>query len=161
MIEEQAIVVKADDQFAWVETSSSGACGHCAARNGCGTASLQRWLNRHPNRLQVENNCAVNTGDQVIVGIPEHALLKGSFLIYMLPLLTLILSAMLGVWLHQLFGWWSRDALSIVFGFTGLIASFLFLRVYILKRTTRKDWRPVIVRLAPQYPFEKIVESRI
>jgi len=161
MIEEQATVVETSEQLAWIETSSSGACGHCSAKQGCGTATLQKWFNRHPNRLQVENACQASAGDQVIVGIPEHALLKGSFLIYMLPVLVLILGAMLGAWLFQLYGWWSRDALSIIFGLTGLFSSFLLLRAYISGRTAGKDWQPVMLRLAPQYPFESTVKSRI
>ena len=95
----------------------------------------------------------------VIIGIPEHALLKSSFLIYLLPLLGLILGAMVGVRVYDSTGWLGRDALSIIFGMTGLAAVFLFLRTCIPTRTGKKDWQPVILRLVPRYPFENIVES--
>ncbi len=147
MIEETGLIVDADEQYAWVEAASSNSCSHCSANQGCGTASLQKWFKRKPNRLRVVNNQNLKPGEQVIIGIPEQALVKGSFIIYMLPLLFLIGGAFVGSYLDQVLAWGHREAASIIFGLLGLVGSFSFLQKYYTRSSDRQaQYQPVILR---------------
>ena len=146
MIEETAYIIEADEQYAWVESSSSNSCSHCSANQGCGTASLQKWFKRKPNRLKVINPQHLQAGDQVVIGIPEHALLMGSFLIYILPLLALISGATIGVGINDFMDWGHRDGLSILFGVIALIASFSWLKRKFHQSADNSRYQPVILR---------------
>ncbi len=146
MLEETATIVKVDEQYAWVEASSSNSCSHCSAQQGCGTASLQKWFKRKPNRLQVLNNQHLQPGDQVVIGIPEHALVTGSFMIYIIPLLALIIGAIIGASVNDMMAWGHRDGISILFGVSTLLASFLWLKKRFHQSAKNSRYQPVILR---------------
>lgn len=147
MIEETAQVVRVDDEYAWVEASPAGSCSSCSARHGCGTASLQKWFRREPNRIRVENSQSVRTGEWVVIGIPEQALVGASFLVYMLPLLFFMAGAILGGFINGILGWAHRDAVSLVSGLIVFIASFNLLRRRFSTRPGRNvSYQPVILR---------------
>ncbi len=146
MIEETGTIVEADEQFAWVEASSSDSCSHCSARQGCGTASLQKWFKRKPNRLRVQNNQHVQPGDRVVIGIPERALVTGSFMIYIIPLISLIAGAIIGVSINDMMGWGYRDGVSILLGVSSLIVSLLWLRKSFHQSANNSRFQPMILR---------------
>jgi len=146
MLEEKGVIVKTEGDYLWVEAISDSGCGHCSARQGCGTASLQKWFNRKPNHLRLLNTSGYQTGDTVIIGIPDHALLKGSFAIYMLPLLALLIGALVGIVINDWLGWGSREPVSIISGFVSFAGSFIWLRRYTLKYAQKAEYLPVILR---------------
>lgn len=148
MLEEDALIVDQKDEFVWVEAMSKSSCNHCSARQGCGTASLQEWFNRSPNRLRITAKPGFSVGDRVVIGIPEQALVKGSFMIYMLPLVALIAGAMLGAAVNDWLGWDSKDGASIIAGFVSFALSFRVIRRYTLKFSNRSDYQPVLIRLS-------------
>jgi len=148
MLEEDALVVESDDEYAWVEAQSSSSCNHCSANQGCGTASLQKWFNRKPNRLKVINTKSVKTGDKVVIGIPEQALVKGSFLIYMLPILALIVGAIAGSLVNDWMNWGIKEGLSIITGFVSFLLCFKWLAQSRLKYTHQADYQPIILRIS-------------
>ncbi|NOY66089.1 MAG: SoxR reducing system RseC family protein [Gammaproteobacteria bacterium] len=148
MLEEEAIVIKAEDEYIWVEARSSSSCSNCSAKQGCGTASLQKWYSRKPNQLRIVNTKGFSVGDKVIIGIPEQAVVKGSFMIYMLPLLALIAGAIAGSafgnWLYPGFS----EVFSIVTGFAAFLLCFRWLRGYTFKYARRADYQPIALRLS-------------
>lgn len=146
MLEETGIIVEADEQYAWVEASSSDSCSHCSASQGCGTASLQKWFKRKPNRLRVMNSQHLQAGDRVVIGIPEHALVTGSFLIYIVPLFSLMIGAIIGASLNDMMGWSHQDGISILLGFTSLVVSFSWLKRSLHKSDKSNRYQPVILR---------------
>ncbi len=120
MIEERARVIRIEGAYAWVETRRESACGRCAVRSGCGTATLAKVLGRRRTRLRVLNPVGAVSGDEVDVGIREQALLRGSLAVYAVPLLSMIALAMLGGAIAGDSGY--REALSLAFGGLGLAA---------------------------------------
>lgn len=96
MIEERGRVVGVEPGAAWVETIRRSTCGSCQARAGCGQALLER-LGARGRRgfIRVISDQAVHVGDEVIIGLPEDAVLKASALMYVLPLLMLFLFSFL------------------------------------------------------------------
>lgn len=96
MIEEQATVLHADAQVAYVQALRRSTCGSCEAAPGCGTSLLDRFLGRRPPRLAVANDLGVAAGDKVVIGVPEGAMLRAAAAAYLGPLAGLILGAMIG-----------------------------------------------------------------
>ena len=93
MIEEQAQVVKVDEknsQYAWVETQRQSSCGSCEAKSACGSQVLSKVLGQRSNTVRVFNPTHAKEGDWVVIGIDEKTLLSGSFYLYLLPLLFMI-----------------------------------------------------------------------
>jgi sigma-E factor negative regulatory protein RseC len=96
MIEEQAIVVEAGEGYAWVETQRRSSCSACATSEGCGAAVLAKAWGDRRMRVRAISNLPLQPGDSVVVGLAEGALLSGSLLVYLLPLLLLLAGAILG-----------------------------------------------------------------
>jgi len=148
MLEEDALIVDLEDGFIWVEAMSQSSCNHCSANQGCGTASLQKWFNRSPNRLRMANKPGFSVGDKVVIGIPEQALVKGSLMIYMFPLLALIAGAMLGALVNDWLGWDFKEVASIIAGFASFAVCFRSIQRYTLKFANRADYQPILLRLS-------------
>lgn len=100
MLRETGRVVAVEAGAVWVETIRSSTCGKCAARAGCGNGVLARagegkGLIRAIASPEVSAaDCAID--DQVEIVLPEAAVLKGSVLVYLLPLLLAIVFAVVG-----------------------------------------------------------------
>ena len=80
----------------WVETIRQSVCGSCSASKGCGHGILNRLSDGHRNYLKISCEDSPNefqVDDQVSIAIPEQLLLQSSFVVYMLPLLSMLLSA--------------------------------------------------------------------
>lgn len=152
MILENGIVVRVRGDMAWVETRRQSACGACDVANGCGTSLLSRLLGQKRTRVEALNSVGAATGDEVVVGIEEQALVKGSLMVYLLPLLALFAGALLFEWLFVSLGetfapgrGFNAEAATIVGGGVGLILGFVWLKSF--GRRIRDDgrYRPVIV----------------
>ncbi len=157
MIEETAHVVVAGAAGVWVETQRQSACGHCSARKGCGTAVLGKVLGQKRSRVQVANpdDTPLRVGDEVIIGIDESALVRGSMAIYLVPLLSFFLFGLLGqVVAQQLFldriEGMESEGLSILFSLAGLFAGFVWARRYV---HGDRRYQPVILSNAPPAVF--------
>ena len=146
MIEERAEVVACEGRFAWVQTQRASTCGGCAANKGCGTATLAKVLGQRRTRTRVLNNLQARVGEQVIIGLPEQALVRGALAVYLVPLLGLLGGALFGTYLAGRLLVQHPDLISILFGGLGLAVGIGWLRYY--ARSIREDarYQPVIVR---------------
>lgn len=90
MMQEQAIVVEVNGQQVSVETDHQSSCGHCSAKNGCGSALLGKFFDRNKQHLIVETDLKLSVGDRILLGLDESALLRGSFIVYAVPLLMML-----------------------------------------------------------------------
>ena len=124
MIEQQAKVIKFDKQTVWLETERQSTCGQCQIRRGCGTALLEKHVGQRFSNINVMKTSDVIVGQNVQIEIPEVALLRGAFFMYIVPLLMLFLFATIA----QLIT--ANDGLEILAGFVGLIVGFYGVRYY-------------------------------
>ncbi|MES9993939.1 MAG: SoxR reducing system RseC family protein [Candidatus Thiodiazotropha sp.] len=148
MIEEPATVVSVDDGYALVETQQSPACGACSSAGSCSTSVVSGLFKRRHTRLKVSNPIAAKPGERVIIGLAEGALLKISFLAYLLPLLCMILMALLMQALVTRFLWQLGELPQVAGGLFGLIAGFYLLRKLAGQRRDKPGYQAVILRLA-------------
>ena len=129
MVEEQARVVDREGDYVWVETQRQTSCGSCSVKNGCGTQVLSKVFGNKSAWIRCRNTCQAKIGDQVIIGINEAELLSGSFLLYLLPILTMIAVSGAGVAIAG--QWWPQgtDLLAIIGAVIGLLAGLKYSRI--------------------------------
>jgi sigma-E factor negative regulatory protein RseC len=122
MIEQQAKVIAQDDKTIWLEAERQSTCSKCQVRQGCGTAMLENHVGKRFSRIAVANIHDVTIGDEVHLAIPEEALLQGTFMMYIVPLLMMFLGAVVAhsFNLNELF--------EIFFGFVGLFGGFYWVK---------------------------------
>lgn len=145
MIEEKAHVIAIKGDIAWVETRRKTTCGSCSAKNSCGSSLLERFVGQRSNRLAVARVDDIEEGDDVVLGLEESSLLRGSFAVYMLPLLLMLLLSVLAQTLLS-DKWLSSEAASILGGLTGLGLGLFWLKTYAKRALIDGRFRPVILR---------------
>ncbi len=141
MIEQVGQVVRVEDGRAWVETERRSSCGDCSVQAGCGHAVLSKALGDRRNTVEVETEQKVHAGDCVVLGIAEDALLKGSFAVYLVPLLGLIAGALVT---NLLAG--GGDLAALVGGGAGFVAGLSWVRGFGGHASRLRKYRPVILR---------------
>lgn len=154
MLEEHALVVAVDKQSVWVETQRQTACGQCVANKGCGNAVLQKVLGKKRNVLRVIGDLSVDIGDEVIIGVNEDALVKGSLIVYAIPVFVVIAFAMLGETIAADSLSIGADLMSIAGALVGLVLSIFGLRWYSNKVSNNADYQPVLLRHADSVVFQ-------
>ncbi|MFN2308769.1 MAG: SoxR reducing system RseC family protein [Gammaproteobacteria bacterium] len=148
MIEETARVIATEAGFVWVETRRQSTCGGCAAKSGCGTAALAKVLGTRRTRVRAIDRQGVQVGDEVVVGIDESALIRGSLAVYAVPLLGLLAGAVLGGVLSArlLVG---GEALTLGLGIAGLLAGLIWLKGFTVRIRDDGRYQPVVLRRLP------------
>ncbi len=145
MIEEQAQVVEIIGSQLVLQAQTQSACGSCSASKGCGTSVLSKVVGRKFTRFQVENNIDAEVGDTVVVGISEDALLRGSMVMYIIPILgmlafSLIANSYLAVVADY------RDLAIAASGIMGLVFGSLLSKWYFQRQSSRQRFTPVVLR---------------
>lgn len=148
MIEESAHVVAADGEFVWVETQRQSTCGGCAAKQGCGTATLAKVLGTRRTRVRALNHDGAQVGDQVIIGLDESAFIRGSLAVYATPLVAMFAGAVLGNVLTERWAI-SGEALTLGMGVLGLVAGLLWLKNFSRRIRDDSRYQPVVLRRLP------------
>lgn len=99
MITEPGKVVAIDADGIWVETANQSACSRCSARKGCGQ-SLLAQMDGHRSYIKAGLNGHApgdfREGNLITIGVHETAVLRGSLMVYCLPLLGLMGGALAG-----------------------------------------------------------------
>lgn len=144
MLEEQAIVVQIDSGAVWVETCRQSACQSCSAKSSCGHSLLSKMSSGQTQRLQVKTDKVLSVGDQVVLGLSERAFIRGSALVYMLPLMAMMIGAVVG---EQLSG--QNSMMSFTLAGLGLLAGFGFVRWYSWQHRQDAEYQPVVLRKLP------------
>ncbi len=91
MIEEQAVIIKIDENNIWVEKSSPSVCTGCQQKSACTTQAISQLLEK--KSLRIANTQAFKLGDTVMIAVDESVLLSASMSMYLLPLIGLFIGA--------------------------------------------------------------------
>ncbi len=149
MIRESGVVVKIDGLSAWVETQRKSACDNCSANKGCGSAVLSKVIGRKRNIVQVERIEGLLVGDHVVLAMHESALVKGSFAIYIVPLLLMLALALIGEALGQFLFSAKTEAVTILFAAIGLGLGVMWLRYFNIKNRCNQTYHPTLLYKEP------------
>jgi len=144
MIEENGVVVSLKGEWAVVEPEASGGCSNCSASQGCGTASLARFFGQRKQQHYAHNPLNAKPGDRVIMGLEEKALVSGSIMMYLLPLIFMIAGAIVfSSWM--IVPGWDADATASLGLGAGLVLGLGLTRW--LSQRMRKRLYPIIMRI--------------
>ena len=146
MLEENAQVVRVDDDNVWVETQRRSTCASCAAEKGCGTATLAKVLGERRTLVRVLSDQPLSVGDQVVIGIREQALVRGSLAVYAVPVLLLLVGGIVGKLGAQSFLWDNAELASVILGVSGLIAGLFWLRQFTRRIEYDDNYQPLVLR---------------
>jgi len=149
MIEEQARVVAIEDGYALVETQRKSTCESCSVNKGCGTASVSKVFGRKAIQLRAVNHTNARVNDQVVIGIDETWLLKGSFAAYVVPLLLMLFCAGISEMIGTRLSGGQTEGVTILAALLGLAAGFIWLRRYTENLRQRDVCQPEILRSVP------------
>ena len=153
MMTETGRVVAVEDSQLWVEVIQQSTCGACSAQKACGQSLLQQLYNGRRSHINVHFDAQqfpnIQVNDQVEINLPEQIVLWGSFLLYILPLLGLLLGAGVGQWLalENLFENLSAssEVASIVGALIGFVGGVLLAKRRAQVTTKNPDCRPNLV----------------
>jgi sigma-E factor negative regulatory protein RseC len=140
MLIEQARIVAKDSDALWVETLAHSACGDCSAKSGCGTGLLERYLRTTQYlRIQLDSRSLnqYKLGDEIKLGMEESVVVRGSLLIYVIPLIGLLFGSGVG---YQ----WGEPG-SIVGGIAGLVLGGILVRWHAWKNRLNRHYNPVVL----------------
>jgi sigma-E factor negative regulatory protein RseC len=141
MATEQGVVVRADASGTWVKTLRSDSCESCSSKSTCHTLGGGKEM-----EVSAINSIGARVGDRVVLRMDTGAFLKGTFLVYMFPILLLVSGAALGEWAAHASHLQSPLA-SILCGFGGLILGLILMRRVANRLAQRDDYRPHISRV--------------
>ncbi|MBU3003709.1 SoxR reducing system RseC family protein [Paraglaciecola arctica] len=136
-----------NQQIIVVETRIKSTCGSCEAQSNCATGSIAKVFATKREMLRFKMNDIVEVGQKVSLGIPEENLLKASAMVYCLPLLALVVSALLGQSLLPLVGL-GAEVWLIFFSAICSYLTFRFVRRY-LSSSDQGEFYPRILKVFP------------
>ena len=146
MIEEKALVISSDGEFATVEARRAQACGPCGVKSACGVSALAKLIGKRHNSVRVHNPIGARPGERVVVGLDESALTTGSFIIYIVPLLFLVILAIFGQWLASMLDFGATEPMAIAGGLSGLWLGLSAARRYRFRTGRDERYQAVILR---------------
>ena len=147
MIEERAVILSLQSEPSQTQTTATleierkTACGLCGQTRGCGNSIWGRLFGHQTTAFKAQNRINAKVGDSVIVGINEKVLLKSALLLYILPLVTLFIGAILASQLRQ------TDGITILGAAIGLVLGLLWVKGHTMSNSYFSLQQPVILRL--------------
>ena len=148
MITENAIIVSIDNGQTWIETQRKSVCGQCSASKGCGTSVLSKVIGNKLSKMKAINKINAQVGDEVVVGLNEKSLLKGAFMIYMLPLLFLFLFSFFGQLISQNLQVQNSELVIIIFAVFGFYLGMRKVKLFSTSISKNEYYQPVILKVS-------------
>lgn len=95
MVESIGSVVELDGASATIEIPRRSACGHCQQGGSCASSVIGSMLKSNATRIQIRHHPEIRLGQQIQLSISAATLLQATLVVYLLPLLLMISSAVL------------------------------------------------------------------
>ncbi len=147
MMEELALVIDRADAPTgkiWVRTQRKKACDSCQMRAACGQQTLVRLLSKEQGlEWLVANPLRAKPGDVVVMQVPESGVLGASLILYIWPLFTMLLLAMLAAQL-----WPDAEAIQVLAGLSGLGVGVALAARFARQREQEMQYQPAMARFA-------------
>ena len=144
MILEPGIVVSKAAHSVMVETIQKTTCDSCAAQPGCGHSVLSKLTSSSVQIRALLGDFDANEirlGQSVTIGIPDHVVVKGSLLVYLVPLT----GALLGAWLMgSPIKSPELDLISVMGAFVGLVCGGMFVHLRSQKNDNNAENNPIL-----------------
>jgi sigma-E factor negative regulatory protein RseC len=142
---EEGVVIKlgnSNTSTAWVKTVRSSACKSCASRHSCNSDHSSKEM-----EVEAINSAGASVGDRIVLSIQTSSLLKATFLIYIIPILSMLVGAFLGQKLAFDNGNQDPSGFSALMAFLFLGVAVLFIKFIGKSMSLKKEYTPTIVRI--------------
>jgi sigma-E factor negative regulatory protein RseC len=146
MIEESATVVAVQGDQVLVQTQRQSSCQACSVKKGCGTSVLSKVIGTRVSQMSVPNRLQAEVGDEVLLGIEENALVKGSLLVYALPLILMLVFGLVAEVLASGLGWHSELPV-VLAAISGFALSAGLVRLAMLRSAFSRQIQPRMLRI--------------
>jgi sigma-E factor negative regulatory protein RseC len=138
---EEGVVVRVDASGTWVKTLRSGACDSCSSKAACHSMGGGKEM-----EVAAVNPIGARVGDRVLLKMDTGPFLKGTFLVYLFPILLLVAGAAVGEWTSRLSGIDSPWP-SALLGFGSLAVGLLLMKIIAGRLVKNDAYRPRIARV--------------
>ncbi|PKO44495.1 MAG: Fis family transcriptional regulator [Betaproteobacteria bacterium HGW-Betaproteobacteria-22] len=150
MIEQYAIVMGLEQNLARLEIERRTACSLCGQKRGCGNAVWGKLLGHQSHTFLAENKINASVGDSVVVGVDERAALRSVYYLYVLPLLSMLVFAVVA-------DFYTDNQLHVLLAtMLGLVLGFLWVKGHLVgfghHKKTLSNHQAVILRFADAAP---------
>jgi sigma-E factor negative regulatory protein RseC len=152
MSAERGTVEKVEAGWAWVKTKRSSACSSCASRSHCLTQGGDQML------VKAQNTARAKKGDEVELYLSTKTKLKGTAIVYLIPVFGLFVGAFSANPLSAAMG--INPSLGMaVFTFAGLVVSVFLMRYLANRMDSKQALTPLVKRVimtARSTPIKRI-----
>ena len=142
MLEEIAEVVEVHPGHQLVSSSRLSASQSCQASRDCGQRKLAGLFGNKQVIVRIENpdRWPIETGQSVVIGLHEGALLRSSLLLYLFPLLLMMLVAL------PVSYFTGTEGMVILSGLLGLLLGFWLARIFSVQLLSNPKYYPVLLK---------------
>ncbi|REL34515.1 SoxR reducing system RseC family protein [Thalassotalea euphylliae] len=142
-MDEKATIVEVNNHSVVVESQVKSTCSQCQQVDNCGSGLVAKALPQQKLRVEIVTQEEFSVGEQVIISIPEQAMLAVAWQVYLWPVIGLMLGAGLGQ-LLLLNGILSHELPTIMMGFSGGYAGFKWAKARLDKNPKQQALVPTI-----------------
>jgi sigma-E factor negative regulatory protein RseC len=140
MSAERGVVENVEAEWAWVKTKRSSACSSCVSRSHCLTQGGDQML------VKAQNTARAKKGDEVELYLSTKTKIKGTAIVYLIPVLGLFVGAFSARPLSAAIGMNPSLGMA-VFTFTGLVLSVFLMRSLASRMDSRQTLTPLVKRV--------------
>ena len=152
MSAERGIVEKVEPGWAWVKTKRSSACSSCGSRHHCLTQGGDQML------VKAQNTADAKKGDEVELYLSTKTKLKGTAIVYLLPVFGIFVGAFSANPLSKALGLNPSLGMA-VFTLMGLVAAVFLMRHLANRMDSTQELTPLVKRVimrARSMPVERV-----
>jgi len=152
MTAERGTVEKVEAEWAWVKTKRSSACSSCASRSHCLTQGSDQMV------VKAQNTAQAKKGDEVELYLSTKTKLKGTAIVYLIPVFGIFAGAFSANPLSAAIGMNPSLGMA-VFTLTGLILSVFLMRYLANRMDSKQTLTPLVKRVvfkARSTPIKRI-----
>ena len=156
MIEEMGVITQVGKGVITVETQVKTTCSACVANDNCGTGVVAKAFAPKTDALTLPCDQDVRVGQTVKLGIPESTIIQASALVYCVPLLVLVISALLAQLFLPSIGL-DSELWVVLLSALSTAGSFMIIKRWLTSHPTRQ-FEPRLLQVLPHQ--KQVIETR-
>ena len=152
MSDERGIVEKVEAGWAWVKTKRSSACSSCGSRHHCLTQGGDQMV------VKAQNTAQAKKGDEVELYLSTKTKLKGTAIVYLIPVFGIFVGAFSANPLSAAIGMNPSLGMAL-FTLTGLVSAVFLMRYLANRMDSKQALTPLVKRVvtsARSTPIKRI-----
>ena len=140
MSAERGIVEKVEPGWAWVKTKRSSACSSCGSRQHCLTQGSDQMV------VKAQNRARARKGDEVELYLSTRTKLKGTAIMYLIPVLGIMVGAFSANPISKALGLNPSLGMAVI-TLTGLVSAVFLMRHLANRMESKQALTPLVKRV--------------